>query len=225
MRRLLVPGSQNSFQGGHRLLTRAARFRATTVREWFPASTRHRAVGTPVLLAVAAVFLAAPALFAQSPKYGLGHTPSSAEIQNGDVSISPDGTGLPEGSGTAAAGKEVYANRCAKCHGAKGEGRDSVPLAGGQGTLKNPKPLRTVGSYWPYATTIWDYVNRAMPFNNPGLLTHDQVYSLTAYILFLNGIVSETAVIDAHTLPKVRMPNRDGFVADPRPDVTSPHKR
>src|SRR5579871_1579069 len=157
--------------------------------------------------------------FAQSSKYGLGHTPSASEIQNWDFSIGPDGAGLPEGSGTAAQGKLLYANRCAKCHGERGEGRDSVPLAGGQGTLKNPKPLRTVGSYWPYATTIWDYVNRAMPFNNPGILTHDQVYSLTAYILFLNGIVSESAVIDAHSLPKIRMPNRDGFVRDPRPDV------
>ncbi len=158
-------------------------------------------------------------LFAQSPKYGVGRTPSAAEIQNWDISIGPDGTGLPQGSGTAAAGKEIFANRCSKCHGAQGEGRDSVPLAGGQGTLKNPKPLRTVGSYWPYATTIWDYVSRAMPYNNPGLLTHDQVYSVTAYILFLNGIVSEAAVMDAHTLPKVRMPNRDGFVRDSRPDV------
>jgi cytochrome c len=169
--------------------------------------------------------LAVGALCGQSPKYGLGRTPPPEEIRRWDISISPDGTGLPEGRGTAAQAKEVYANRCSKCHGAKGEGRDSVPLAGGQGTLKNPKPLRTVGSYWPYATTIWDYVNRAMPFNNPGMLTHDQVYAVTAYILFLNGIISENDVIDAHTLPKIRMPNRGGFVADPRPDVGSPHKR
>jgi len=167
----------------------------------------------------ALLLLVVPALCAQSPKYGLGRAPSSSEIQSWDVSIGPDGSGLPEGSGTAAQGRALYANRCAKCHGEKGEGRDSVPLAGGEGTLKNPKPLRTVGSYWPYATTIWDYVNRAMPFNNPGILTHDQVYSLTAYILFLNGIISETAVMDAHSLPKVRMPNRNGFVRDARPDV------
>src|SRR5215831_17995743 len=88
----------------------------------------------------------------------------------------------------------------------------------GQGTLRNPKPLRTVGSYWPYATTIWDYVNRAMPFDRPGTLTADQVYSLTAYVLYLNGLAKEDEVIDARTLPKIRMPNRDGFVADPRPD-------
>src|SRR5579872_3561074 len=171
------------------------------------------------------LFLAAAAtLCAQSPKYGVGHTPTAEEIRQWDISISPQGAELPEGSGTAAAGREVFTNRCANCHGAKGEGRDSVPLAGGQGTLKNPKPLRTVGSYWPHATTIWDYVNRAMPFNNPGMLTHDQVYSVTAYILFLNGIITETAVMDAHSLPKVQMPNRNGFVADPRPDVIHERK-
>jgi mono/diheme cytochrome c family protein len=163
-------------------------------------------------------------LLARPPKTGVGRTPTAEEVQRWDISIAPDGTGLPAGSGTAAVGADIYANRCAKCHGAKGEGRDSVPLAGGQGTLKNPKPLRTVGSYWPHATTIWDYVNRAMPFNNPGMLTHDQVYSVTAYILFLNGIITETAVMDAHSLPKVQMPNRKGFVADPRPDVIHERK-
>lgn len=161
---------------------------------------------------------AAPAI-AQSPKYGIGRVPASGEIQAFAISVDPDGKGLPDGSGTAAAAKELYSNRCAKCHGANGEGRDSVPLAGGQGTLKNPKPLRTVGSYWPYATTIFDYVNRAMPFDRPGTLTHDQVYALTAYILFLNGLAQENTVIDAKSLPKVQMPNRNGFVADPRPDV------
>ena len=167
----------------------------------------------------ALVLLAMGTLFAQSPKYGVGRTPSPEEVRKWDVSVSPTGEGLPDGKGTAAEGKEIYANRCAKCHGANGEGRDSVPLAGGQGTLKNPKPLRTVGSYWPYSTTIFDYVNRAMPFNNPGMLSHDQVYAVTAYILFLNGIIPETAVMDAHALPKVQMPNRDGFVRDTRPDV------
>ena len=140
-------------------------------------------------LAALAVFLTAVA-GAQSPKYRVGHTPSAEEIRAWDISVDPDGRGLPEGSGTAAQGKEMYANRCAKCHGAKGEGRDSVALAGGHGTLKAPKPLRTVGSYWPYATTIWDYVNRAMPFDKPGTLGKDQVYSLTAYVLYLNGLVA-----------------------------------
>jgi mono/diheme cytochrome c family protein len=167
---------------------------------------------------------AAAALAAQSPKYGAGRTPAPEEIRQWDISISPDGKGLPEGRGTAAEAKELYANRCSKCHGDKGQGRDSVALAGGQGTLKNPKPLRTVGSYWPYATTIWDYVNRAMPFDRPGTLTADQVYSLTAYVLFLNGLAKEDEVIDARTLPQIRMPNRGGFVADPRPDVGKARK-
>src|SRR5579871_6499257 len=116
----------------------------------------------------------------------VGRAPTPQEIQDWDISIAPDGTGLPAGSGTAAVGKEIYSNRCARCHGEKGEGRDSVALAGGQGTLKNPKPLRTVGSYWPYATTIWDYVNRSMPFDKPGTLTREQVYAVTAYVLYLN---------------------------------------
>jgi cytochrome c len=166
-----------------------------------------------------AILITAGALLAQSPKYGVGHTPSPDEVRQFGISIGPDGNGLPDGSGTAAAAKETYANRCAKCHGANGEGRDSVALAGGQGTLKSPKPLKTVGSFWPYATTLWDYIHRAMPFDRPATLTNEQVYSLTAYVLFLNGIVSENAVIDARALPKIEMPNRHGFVPDPRPDV------
>ena len=165
------------------------------------------------------LLLAVSTLLAQSPKYGVGSAPTAEEIHQWSISIGPDGKGLPPGRGTAAEAKELYANRCAKCHGDKGQGRDSVPIAGGQGTLRNPKPLRTVGSFWPYATTIWDYVNRAMPFDRPGTLTADQVYSLTAYVLYLNGLAGENDVIDARTLPKIQMPNRNGFVADPRPDV------
>ena len=164
-------------------------------------------------------------LTAQSPKYGVGRAPTSDELRQWRSSIAPDGTGLPPGSGTAVQGREFYANRCSRCHGANGEGRDSVPLAGGQDTLKNPKPLKTVGSFWPYATTVFDYIHRAMPFDRPGTLTVDQVYSLTAYVLFLNGLVPESAVIDAKTLPKVEMPNRRGFVADPRPDVGPKRKK
>lgn len=165
-----------------------------------------------------------PSLVAVLALLAVGRAPTPDEVRAWDISVAPDGTGLPEGRGTAATGREIYSNRCARCHGAKGEGRDSVPLAGGQGTLKNPKPLRTVGSYWPYATTIFDYINRAMPFNKPGTLTHDQVYAVTAYILYLNGIVAENAEINARTLPQVQMPNRNGFVPDPRPD-TGPRKK
>ncbi len=165
------------------------------------------------------------ALSAQSPKYGVGRAPTPEEIGQWSISVRPDGTGLPPGSGTAANGKETFATRCARCHGAHGEGRDSVPLVGGRGSLNTATPLKTVESYWPYATTIFDYVNRAMPYDKPGTLTTNQVYDLTAYILFLGGIIPENAVMDAKTLPKVQMPNRAGFVPDPRPDVGRPAKK
>jgi S-disulfanyl-L-cysteine oxidoreductase SoxD len=167
----------------------------------------------------AAGVVAMAALLAQSPHYGVGRAPTAEEIAQWDISVAPDGTGLPAGSGTAAAAKEIFTNRCSKCHGSEGQGRESAPLVGGQGTLNTPKPLKTVGSYWPYATTVFDYINRAMPFDRPGTLTHDQVYALTAYVLFRNGIISENTVMDAASLPKIQMPNRGRFVADPRPDV------
>ncbi len=168
-------------------------------------------------------------LFAQSPKYGLGRTPTPEEIRAMDITPAPDGTGLPEGRGTAVEGREVYSRRCARCHGPKGEGGDEpkqATLVGGRGSLKTAKPLKTAGSYWPYATTIWDYVNRAMPLDHPGTLTHNQVYALTAWILQMNGIVGENDVLDAKTLPRIKMPNRDGFVPDARPDVgTKPNAK
>jgi cytochrome c len=163
--------------------------------------------------------LLAGALCAQSPKYKLGRAATQSEIDAADISIPPDGKGLPPGSGTVAQGRDVYKRRCEKCHGANGAGGDEAPLVGGKGTLASPKPLKTVGSYWPYATTIFDYVRRAMPFNQPGMLTNDQVYAVTAHILFLNGIIKETDVMDAKTLPQVQMPNRDGFIPDTRPDT------
>ena len=162
---------------------------------------------------------AAAALFAQAPKYGVGRAPTPDEVKAWDISVAPDGTGLPEGSGTAAQGKDVYASKCAKCHGGQGQGGDEGPLVGGQGSLRGPKPLKTVGSYWPYATTLFDYVNRAMPFKQPGTLTHNQVYAVVAFVLQLNGIIGENVVMDARSLPQVKMPNRGGFVADPRPDT------
>jgi mono/diheme cytochrome c family protein len=159
----------------------------------------------------------------QSPTFGVGRAPTPAELKAVDIDVLPDGRGLPPGSGTAAAGKPVYESRCLTCHGPTGtEGPQDV-LAGGRGTLKveTPagRPVKTVGSYWPYATTLWDYVRRAMPFDHPGTLTTDDVYGATAYLLFLNGIVGEHDVLNETTLPQVRMPNRDGFVPDSRPDV------
>jgi cytochrome c len=130
------------------------------------------------------------------------------------ISIPPSGTGLPNGRGDARAGRSLYETHCASCHGAQGEGVGAYPaLAGGQGTLTTERPLKTVGSYWPYATTVWDYINRAMPYQNPGALRADEVYSVTAYVLYLNKIVPETQVLDKTSLPRVRMPNRDGFFA------------
>ncbi len=143
----------------------------------------------------------------------LGRTPTPQEIRAADISIPPSGAGLPAGSGDAKAGAQVYASKCLACHGEKGAGKPADALVGGIGSLATPKPLRTVGSYWPYATTLFDYTRRAMPLQNPKTLTDDEVYAVSAYILFLNGIIAENAPMNAQTLPLVKMPNRDGFVA------------
>jgi cytochrome c len=172
---------------------------------------------TALGLAVAVFTLALPG-FAQMPTYKLGRTPTPAEIKAWDIAIGPDGRELPAGRGTAAEGKEVYAKRCAECHGATGKEGPQDVLVGGQGSLNTDKPLKTIGSYWSHATTVWDFTYRAMPFDKPGSLTPDEVYKATAYVLFLNGIVGENDVIDAQTLPRVKMPNRDKFVSDPRPE-------
>jgi S-disulfanyl-L-cysteine oxidoreductase SoxD len=154
-------------------------------------------------------------------QFGFGQPASPEEIAGWDIDIAPDGTGLPPGSGTVAQGKALYERLGAKCHGAKGEGGDGVPpLVGGIGTLATDKPVKTVGSYWPYATTLFDYIRRAMPADRPQSLKPDEVYALCAYLLSLNGIVGEDAVMDATTLPQVVMPNHAGFTnPDPRPDV------
>ena len=170
--------------------------------------------------ALAIVFAGAAILAAQSPKFGVGRPPTPDEVRGLGAAIAPDGGGLPEGSGTVAEGRAVFAARCASCHGPHGEdGGVGAALAGGNGTLATARPLKTVGSFWPHATTVWDYVNRAMPFDQPGLLTPPEVYAVVAYILNLNGIIEDDVVMNARTLPTVTMPNRDGFVADPRPDV------
>jgi S-disulfanyl-L-cysteine oxidoreductase SoxD len=167
---------------------------------------------------VLALMMAVP-LAAQSPTFGVGRPATPEEIRNLGGAIAPDGGGLPEGSGTVAAGRDVFAAQCARCHGPRAQGDVGPVLVGGQGTLATARPLKTVGSFWPYATTLWDYINRAMPFDKPGLLKPSEVYAVAAYILNLNGIIGENDVMDARSLPKVKMPNRDGFVADPRPDV------
>ena len=143
-----------------------------------------------------------------------GEPVSAAELARFDISIAPSGEGLPLGSGTARDGAKVYEQHCIACHGAKGGGKPADALAGGIGSLATNKPLRTVGSYWPYTTTLFDYVRRAMPLNNPLSLSDDEVYAVSAYVLFLNGIVSDDAVMNAQTLPQVKMPNREGFISD-----------
>jgi mono/diheme cytochrome c family protein len=166
--------------------------------------------------ALALLLLAAPAV----ARYDIGRPATPAEIAGWNTDVLPDGTGLPPGRGSVSEGAGLFAQKCAVCHGAKGEGKPMDRLVGGQGTLATEKPVRTVGSYWPYATTLFDYIRRAMPFNAPKSLTDDQVYGVSAYILYLNGIIGEDAVLDAKSLPQVKMPNRNGFISpDPRPDV------
>src|SRR5688572_20645883 len=177
-------------------------------------ASRYPSAAGAVILWVSTVTLAA-----QSPRFGVGRPPTPDEIRSLGSAIAPDGAGLPEGSGSVAEGRVVFAAQCARCHGPTGEGDVGARLVGGQGTLNTPRPLKTVGSFWPYATTLWDYINRAMPFDKPGLLQPADVYAASAFILNLNGIIGDNDVMTAATLPKVRMPNRDGFVADPRPDV------
>jgi cytochrome c len=151
-----------------------------------------------------------PETVSQSP--ALGPLASAEEIAGWDLSIPPSGAGLPTGSGTVGQGAAVYAAKCQACHGEKGSGKPADALAGGIGSLSSSNPVRTVGSYWPYATTLFDFVRRAMPTIAPLSLTNDEVYAVSAYILNLNGIVPADAVMDARTLPQVRMPNRDGFI-------------
>jgi len=142
----------------------------------------------------------------------LGRAATQAEIAGWDISIAPDGRGLPRGAGTPADGALVYAQKCQVCHGDKGVGGPNDRLVGGQGTLASKTPVRTIGSYWPYATTVFDYVRRSMPFFQPHSLTDSEVYAVTAYLLSLNGIIGEQDVMNAETLPKVKMPNRDNFI-------------
>src|SRR3989449_5371704 len=142
----------------------------------------------------------------------LGRPATAAEIAGWDISVAPDGAGLPPGGGTALKGAAVYEQKCQARHGAKGAGQPNDRLVGGHGTLASKTPVRTVGSYWPYATTIFDYVRRSMPFAQPHSLTDSEVYAVTAHLLSLNGIIGEQDVMSADSLPKVKMPNRDNFI-------------
>ncbi len=166
------------------------------------------------LAAAAAVVIASAgrAETGSSAPLGLGHTPPASQITAWDIDVRADGAGLPAGSGTAIEGEPLFADRCSACHGDHGEGQPADALVGGKGTLASAKPLRTVGSYWPYATTLFDYVRRAMPYDAPRSLTPDQVYALSAYVLWMNGIVAKDARLDRESLPRIVMPNRHGFI-------------
>ena len=168
----------------------------------------HERLVCAVLLALAAGLGTASA--AESQRFGQPIAPEDAAAW--DISIAPDGSGMPPGSGTPAQGAVVYAEKCAACHGQKGEGQPNDRLVGGQLTGDQPA-VKTVGSYWPYATTLFDYTRRAMPWQQPKSLTNDEVYAVSAYILRLNGIIGENEVMNASTLPKVMMPNREGFIS------------
>jgi cytochrome c len=164
-----------------------------------------------VFLSGAALALSACAPTAPVQRFGLGETPTAEQLRGWDIDVRADGAGLPAGSGSVAQGQAIYQARCLACHGVNGEKGTAPRLAGGQGTLATRSPVLTVGSYWPYATTLYDYIHRAMPQDSPQSLTPGEVYAVTAYTLHLNGIVKADAVLDAQSLAAIRMPNRDGF--------------
>jgi S-disulfanyl-L-cysteine oxidoreductase SoxD len=171
-----------------------------------------------MMLAIVAI-LAGVGARAGEP-YGFGRPATPQEIAGWDIDVSPSGAGLPPGRGDVRQGEAIFATKCAVCHGAHGEGKPMDPLVGGIGTIRDKKPEKTVGSFWPFATTLFDFVRRAMPLNAPQSLTADEVYAVSAYVLFLNGIVAQDATLDAGTLAKIKMPNRDGFVgAYPAPNT------
>ncbi len=167
-------------------------------------------MSTPRLCTAALLLLCLGSAWAAGP--GLGRVPSAEELAELDLSIAPDGRGLPPGSGDVAQGLALYQARCEACHGAGGQGKPADRLSGGLGSLASDKPVKTVNSYWPYATTLFDYIRRAMPLNAPRSLTDSEVYSLCAYLLALDGILAADARLDAASLAAVRMPNRDGFI-------------
>jgi S-disulfanyl-L-cysteine oxidoreductase SoxD len=175
----------------------------------------------PRLLVIAALCLPfATARATGVPDYGLGTTASAAQIAGWAMGVRPDGQGLPDGQGSVKDGDDIFASACAGCHGTFGEGVARYPRLAGEGKLTGARPEQTVQTYWPFATTLFDYINRAMPFPSPHVLEPEQVYAVTAYVLNLNGVVDDNFVADRTTLPKVKMPNQDGFIwKDPRPDT------
>ncbi|MGE0310762.1 MAG: c-type cytochrome [Lautropia sp.] len=186
---------------------------------------RARALAATLALSFASVCIAqsgAGAAWAAGGdgRFGIGRAPTPQEIQGWDIAIGPDGGNLPPGSGTVAQGRALFSAKCVSCHGADGEGKPADRLVGGKGTLASPSPVKSIGSFWPYATTIFDYVRRAMPHDKPQSLSGDEVYALTAFLLNRNGIVGDDARLDAASLVGVKMPNHGGFDrGDDSPDL------
>lgn len=171
------------------------------------------------LAALLALSLVVPVAAAQERDYELGRTPSEAEIEAWDIDIRPDGRGLPKGSGTPQEGETIYVEKCATCHGDFAEGAGRYPaLMGGEGSLDTEQPVKTIGSYWPFASTVWDYVHRTMPFGNAQSLTDDETYALTAYLLNANGIIPYDHTLNQDNLADVTMPNEGGFHRKERPE-------
>ncbi|MGY6705186.1 c-type cytochrome [Roseinatronobacter sp.] len=166
------------------------------------------------LICASATFAALPVM-AQTT--GLGRAALPEEVAAWDIDIRPDGAGLPDGSGDVWTGEELYETQCAHCHGTFGEGMGSWPaLAGGHGSLTHEHPEKTIGSYWPYLSTVWDYVNRAMPYGMAQSLTHDEVYAITAYLMYLNDLVDDDFELSRENFTEIRLPNEDGFYMDDR---------
>ncbi len=159
---------------------------------------------------------------AETGYYGYGASATDEQIAGWDIDVRPDGLGLPEGSGSVEDGEWVYEEKCAECHGSFGEGVGRYPpLAGGEGSLTEDRPHRTVGSYWPHASTLWDYIHRAMPYTAPESLEDDEVYALTAYVLYLNDLVEDDFVLDRESFKDVVLPNNRNFFRDDRPDTNN----
>ena len=165
--------------------------------------------------------MAASSVNAEQRPFGLGQMATPEQVAGWDIDVRPDGLGAPIGIGNAMDGEEIYAERCAACHGDFGEAVDNWPvLVGGAGTLASHDPVKTTGSYWPYASTMYDYIYRAMPFGEAQSLTHDETYQIVAYLLYMNDIIEDDFELNQDNIGTIEMPNRDGFMLpDPRPDA------
>ncbi len=175
-----------------------------------------------ILLTVLVAGAVSVGLAAAEP-LGLGRPALAEEVDAWNLDVSPDGTGLPAGSGDVATGEEIYLDNCASCHGDFAEGLDNWPsLSGGEGTLDREDPVKTVGSYWPYLSTLWDYIHHSMPFGNAQTLTADETYAITAYLLYSNGLVEDDFVLSNENFGEIQMPNAEGFIVDDRPETEYP---